>query len=224
MKLTRLFVIALLVLSVSACSVFRQPPPAPEEPQDKPAPEPRPQWQAPAAMMHRWNSQPVSQYRPSINFGDFNLSGAPLDTAVLNRGTTCKRQTGKRSHVGLDLHGKPGDPVYAGGDGTIVEMQLNHSYGKTILIDHGAISADGETHIYTRYGHLSQFSSAIEPGKKVYQGTRIGTIGRTGRATGNHLHYEILKGQCSKGNCYFSSGLLAYQFFSDNNANQWCRK
>ena len=87
-------------------------------------------------------------------------------------------------HSGTDIAGPRGTPVYAAADGVVSEVKFNfHGYGNVVDIDHGFGYA-------TRYGHLQ--SANVESGQKIHRGDQIGTIGSTGRATGPHLHYEVL--------------------------------
>lgn len=86
-------------------------------------------------------------------------------------------------HQGLDISLEKGSPVYATADATVATAAYTGDYGNLIVLEHGF----GLT---TRYGHLSAF--AVKPGQSVHRGDVIGYVGATGRATGSHLHYEIL--------------------------------
>ena len=86
-------------------------------------------------------------------------------------------------HAGLDIAGDKGQPVYATAAGTVGQASYQGAYGNVILLDHGF-------GLQTRYGHLSEFKVKI--GDKVKRGDIIGRVGATGRATGYHLHYEVL--------------------------------
>jgi murein DD-endopeptidase MepM/ murein hydrolase activator NlpD len=90
---------------------------------------------------------------------------------------------GPAIHTGIDISGDRGTPVYATGDGTVKGAGWNGDYGNMISIDHGY-------GMVTRYAHLSGFS--VQAGEKVKRGEIVGFIGSTGRATGPHLHYELL--------------------------------
>ena len=68
-------------------------------------------------------------------------------------------------------------------DGIVVKAEWANGYGNVIYISHGYGYS-------TRYGHLSGF--AVKKGERVKRGDVIGRLGSTGRATGNHLHYEVL--------------------------------
>jgi murein DD-endopeptidase MepM/ murein hydrolase activator NlpD len=86
-------------------------------------------------------------------------------------------------HSGLDIAGDKGQPVFATADGTVDFSGYRGDYGNLIVVQHGY-------GLETRYGHLQTLS--VEKGAKVKRGDIIGRVGATGRATGNHLHYEVL--------------------------------
>jgi murein DD-endopeptidase MepM/ murein hydrolase activator NlpD len=86
-------------------------------------------------------------------------------------------------HSGLDIAGERGQPVYATAAGKVSHVGYQGAYGKLIVIDHGF-------GLETRYGHLSDFT--VKSGAQVKRGDVIGKVGATGRATGYHLHYEVL--------------------------------
>lgn len=91
--------------------------------------------------------------------------------------------TGARDHhPAIDISTRPGEPVYATATGLVVEARRNGAYGNLVEISHGF-------GLITRYGHLSKF--AVRPGDTVERGEVIGHAGATGRATGNHVHYEV---------------------------------
>jgi len=86
-------------------------------------------------------------------------------------------------HQGLDISTEKGQPVFATADGTIESAAYTGDYGNLIVVQHGF-------GLVTRYGHLSAFH--VKPGQAVKRGEVIGYVGATGRATGAHLHYEIV--------------------------------
>ena len=89
-----------------------------------------------------------------------------------------------RAHTGVDYAASRGTPVRTTGDGTVVFVGKKGGYGNLVEIKH--------TEDYsTRYAHLNKFHSKIKVGKKVKQSETIGYVGRTGTATGDHLHYEF---------------------------------
>jgi murein DD-endopeptidase MepM/ murein hydrolase activator NlpD len=86
-------------------------------------------------------------------------------------------------HPGLDIAGDRGEPVYATAAGTVKDIGYRNGYGNLVMLDHGF-------GLQTRYGHLLSYS--VKAGDHVKRGDVIGRVGATGRATGYHLHYEIL--------------------------------
>jgi murein DD-endopeptidase MepM/ murein hydrolase activator NlpD len=86
-------------------------------------------------------------------------------------------------HSALDISTDKGNPVVATADGVVESAEWNGNYGNLLVIDHGF-------GIKTRYGHLAGF--AAKTGSRVRRGDLVGYVGATGRATGPHLHYEIL--------------------------------
>jgi murein DD-endopeptidase MepM/ murein hydrolase activator NlpD len=86
-------------------------------------------------------------------------------------------------HQGIDISTDKGQPVFATADGVVESASYTGDYGNLIVLKHGFDLA-------TRYGHLSAFN--VKPGQTVKRGAVIGYVGATGRATGTHVHYEIL--------------------------------
>ncbi len=90
---------------------------------------------------------------------------------------------GEEFHTGIDISTERGQPVVATAAGTIESASYNGAYGNMVVIDHGF-------GLKTRYAHLAGF--AVKPGYTVQRNAVIGYVGSTGRATGTHLHYEVL--------------------------------
>jgi murein DD-endopeptidase MepM/ murein hydrolase activator NlpD len=90
---------------------------------------------------------------------------------------------GRDYHAGLDIVGDRGQPVYATASGTVKQLGYQGAYGNLVTIDHGF-------GLESRYGHLLKY--AVKKDAKVKRGDVIGYVGATGRATGYHLHYEVL--------------------------------
>ena len=88
-----------------------------------------------------------------------------------------------RPHNGTDYAANVGTPVWAAGDGKVIEAGYTRANGNYIFIKHG-------NNIITRYLHLSR--KVVSRGDRVRQGQTIGHVGATGLATGPHLHYEFL--------------------------------
>lgn len=91
-----------------------------------------------------------------------------------------------RIHWGVDYAAPSGSLVYAGGDGVIQVAKYNGGYGNYIKIRHNSEYS-------TAYGHMKAFAKGIRPGVRVKQGQVIGYVGSTGRSTGPHLHYEVIR-------------------------------
>jgi murein DD-endopeptidase MepM/ murein hydrolase activator NlpD len=143
----------------------------------------------------------VSLYRHKLADGAvdyFNEKGQSARKALLRtpvNGARLSSRYGKRRHPvlgytkmhrGLDFAAPRGTPIMAGGDGVVEMAQRNGSYGNYVRIRHN-------NNYKTAYGHMKNFGRSIRRGKRVRQGQIIGYIGTTGRSTGPHLHYEILK-------------------------------
>jgi murein DD-endopeptidase MepM/ murein hydrolase activator NlpD len=95
-----------------------------------------------------------------------------------------------RAHRGVDYAAPTGTPVIASGDGKIIGRGVDGGYGNAVVVQHGG-------NVTTLYGHLSRFGSQ-RIGSRVKQGEVIGYVGRTGLATGPHLHYEYRVGGVHK--------------------------
>lgn len=91
---------------------------------------------------------------------------------------------GKRGHTGVDIDGKTGDPIRAVEDGVVVFAGREGGYGLMVVVDH----ANG---IKTRYAHCSKL--LVKDGQKVEKGQVIALVGATGRSTGSHLHFEVIR-------------------------------
>jgi murein DD-endopeptidase MepM/ murein hydrolase activator NlpD len=91
----------------------------------------------------------------------------------------------RQRHQGIDWAAPRGTPVRAAGDGVVVAAGRLSSYGRYLRIDHGRT-------IETAYAHLDRYAPKLRPGHIVRQGDEVGRVGSSGRATGPHLHYEVL--------------------------------
>ena len=89
-----------------------------------------------------------------------------------------------KRHTGVDFALKPGNPIYATGDGVVEKVKFEFfGYGNQVLIDHGF-------GYKTRYAHMKSIN--VVEGMKVKRGECIGESGNSGRLSGPHLHYEVL--------------------------------
>jgi murein DD-endopeptidase MepM/ murein hydrolase activator NlpD len=117
------------------------------------------------------------------------LLRTPMDGARLSSGFGMRRHPilgYTRMHKGVDFAAPRGTPIYAAGEGKVEVAKRHGGYGKYVRIRH-----TGE--YSTAYAHLSGFAKGIAPGRRVRQGQVIGYVGTTGRSTGPHLHYEVLR-------------------------------
>ncbi|MFN2420994.1 MAG: M23 family metallopeptidase [Gemmatimonadota bacterium] len=85
-------------------------------------------------------------------------------------------------HSGLDLRAPSGTPVHAAADGLVVRSGTSGAYGNVVLIDHGS-------ELQSLYGHNQE--NLVREGDRVRRGQIIALVGRTGNATGDHLHFEL---------------------------------
>lgn len=117
------------------------------------------------------------------------LMRTPINGARLSSGYGVRRHPilgFNKMHRGVDFAAPTGTPIYAAGDGTIVYRGRNGAYGNYIRIRHNS-------EFSTAYAHLSRFNRRARNGQRIKQGQIIGYVGSTGRSTGPHLHYEILR-------------------------------
>ena len=89
-----------------------------------------------------------------------------------------------RAHKGVDYAAATGTPIMATGAGRVIYRGTKGQYGKTIVLRHGNMYT-------TLYAHMSRYARGTSVGSLVKQGQTIGYVGRTGLATGPHLHYEF---------------------------------
>jgi len=91
-----------------------------------------------------------------------------------------------RAHRGVDYGAPHGSPIRATADGIVHYSGARGAYGETVILRHG-------DEVDTLYAHMSKIDARAVVGKRVRQGDIIGYVGRTGRVTGTHLHYEFRK-------------------------------
>lgn len=123
------------------------------------------------------NAKQVNEF--TVNFAGMNESqwAYPLKGAHV-----ISPYGGKRHHAGTDIKRQPGDPIYAAFDGQVVLSGTHFGYGLCIVIRH----SNG---FETLYSHQSK--NSVKVGDWVKAGQQIGIVGRTGRATTEHCHFEM---------------------------------
>lgn len=134
-------------------------------------------FQGPGPYSSPYSSETAINYQP----GEFNLAW-PVRHVRINQHYAPPRN---RRHQGIDLGGGRGTPILAAHEGIVVYTGNKFSgYGKMVLIEFDSRWA-------TLYAHLDDID--VREGQRIYQGDQIGKMGRTGRATGVHLHFEVMR-------------------------------
>ena len=152
-----------------------------------------------ANLMVGGNNIPVYRYKDKNNRVDYYrengtslrriLMQTPVDGARMSSGFGMRRHPVlgyNKMHKGVDFAASRGTPIYAAGNGVIEKAGRNGGYGNYIRIRHN-------NGLKTAYAHMKKFAKGIKVGKRVEQGKIIGYVGTTGRSTGPHLHFEVLK-------------------------------
>lgn len=101
------------------------------------------------------------------------------------RGTVTSRYgyRGREFHPAIDIAAPKGTPVYAVAPGVVTSAGWEGGYGNCVTVDHGG-------GLVTRYAHLTRITK--KAGEVIAEEEVLGTVGATGRATGNHLHFEVI--------------------------------
>ena len=118
---------------------------------------------------------------------NFTRKGTPLLQWPVDQSRLSQRfaPPSNPSHQGIDLAAPLGSPVFAAHEGTVIYAGQGYSgYGKMVLLEYNTKWA-------TLYAHFDQIF--VKEGHLIKQGQLIGEMGRTGRATGVHLHFELMK-------------------------------
>lgn len=113
--------------------------------------------------------------------------GTPVEAGYISSfyGNRTDPFTGKAAfHAGLDFAGPPGTRVLAAADGVVSKVGRNKNFGNFVEITHGK-------GYVSRYGHNA--SVLVQAGVTVKRGEPIALMGSTGRSTGTHLHFEVIK-------------------------------
>lgn len=116
--------------------------------------------------------------------GKVVMASVPINNACMTSGFGLRFG---RDHKGIDLKAGVDAPIYSAAPGVIRDADFSTGYGNYVVIDHGQ-------GVFTRYAHMSRLAPGIVEGATIGFGQQLGTIGRSGNATGIHLHFEVLTG------------------------------
>lgn len=129
-------------------------------------------------------STPAKVYDLPTSNGKYYLPVRGAVTSGFGQRTAPKAGA-STNHKGIDLKASVGTPVVAMANGVIVKREQQRGYGNIVYVQH----AGG---IVSKYAHLSRFQEGQQVGSRVNGGQIIGYAGKTGVATGPHLHFEIV--------------------------------
>lgn len=137
-----------------------------------------------ASLAQKYGSNTTTRY--SANSTSSWLVTHPLPDMKRVSSDFGGRSMGGRAehHSGLDLSAPSGTPIYATGPGIVTKSGWGTGYGQYVEINHG-------NGYITRYAHASRLVARV--GDQVSAGEHIANVGCTGRCTGPHLHYEVVK-------------------------------
>jgi murein DD-endopeptidase MepM/ murein hydrolase activator NlpD len=128
---------------------------------------------------------PVLSDPPEISIGESSTHPLEMPEGHVTSAYGWRRDPvngAARFHRGIDIRAAYGQDIQTAGSGRVVSAGTQGGYGETVVIEH----AGG---LRTRYAHLS--ASLVTPGQDVAAGQVVGRAGRSGRATGTHLHFEV---------------------------------
>tara|TARA_B100000767_G_scaffold260832_1_gene271839 strand:+ start:123 stop:1427 length:1305 start_codon:yes stop_codon:yes gene_type:complete len=143
-------------------------------------------------------NNPLYFFNQKKNIGHYDQNGKSIKKALMKtpiNGARLSSSFGMRKHPidgynkmhrGTDFAAPMGTPIMASGDGLIIRARWCGGGGNCIKIKHNST-------YQTVYAHLKNFARGIKEGTRVRQGQIIGFVGSTGKSTGPHLHYEVIK-------------------------------
>ncbi|WP_428356426.1 peptidoglycan DD-metalloendopeptidase family protein [Methyloprofundus sp.] len=151
-----------------------------------------------AEFINRGKSITAVRYQPPEGAASYYTSGGdsmrkaflrtPIDFARISSHFNLKRKhpvlNRIRAHKGVDYAARTGTPIKSAGDGKITYRGRKGGYGRVVIVQHGQKYS-------TLYAHMSKFRKGQRVGSRVNQGQVIGYVGKSGLATGAHLHYEF---------------------------------
>lgn len=131
------------------------------------------------------NNELEEELEEKIKIEESTVNGILLDSQPVTGIISSRygdREERSSGHGGLDIAAPSGTPIYACGDGTVIQAGVYGGYGNLVIIDHG-------NGVQTYYGHCSKLY--VTKGETVSSGENIAAVGSTGDSTGPHLHLEI---------------------------------
>ncbi|MFF2877231.1 murein hydrolase activator EnvC family protein [Gottfriedia sp. NPDC057991] len=126
-----------------------------------------------------------SDNTPTVSSGNFTRPA----NGYVSSGFGQRSFEGGEFHEGVDIASAGSVPVVAAGDGVVIRAYVSSTYGNCVFITH---NIDGQVWT-TVYAHLASFN--VSTGQTVSKGMQIGYMGSTGHSTGQHLHFELHKGE-----------------------------
>jgi lipoprotein NlpD len=128
----------------------------------------------------------IKPSKPSHKTKARSYAGGRLLWPVKGKVTSLFGRRGSRMHDGIDISAKEGTPIHVAAAGTVVYADHRLSgYGKLVIVRHGR-------NLFTTYAHNQR--NLVQKGATVRKGDVIARVGRTGRASGAHLHFEVRHG------------------------------
>lgn len=126
----------------------------------------------------------AANYAPYIDTAAGPILRNPTESSCLSSGFGWRGGENGRPHNGVDLANATGGYIYAAANGRVRFADWRGGYGLMIEIDHG-------NGVRTVYAHLAEIDPNLHAGAHVAAGVPMARMGRTGNATGIHLHYEV---------------------------------
>jgi len=140
------------------------------------------------AVRYQDNNGTASYYQPNGKSLKKAFLRTPIDFARVSSHFNLKRKhpvlNRIRAHKGVDYAARTGTRIKSTGRGKIIYRGRKGGYGRTVIVQHGQKYT-------TLYAHLSKYHRNQKVGSRVNQGDTIGYVGKSGLATGPHLHYEF---------------------------------
>ena len=119
--------------------------------------------------------------KENINSNELENEIIPIKPVKYVRVTSEFGRRNGRNHDGIDLSAGADTPIFAVLPGVVITSGYHRAHGNLIVIQH-------DNDVQTAYSHNKQ--NFVQIGEEIHQGQMIGTVGNTGRTTGNHLHFE----------------------------------